>query len=36
LAYQILYGKGFRNMKVLYEEFPEWIQKGYPVEGKVV
>jgi 3-mercaptopyruvate sulfurtransferase SseA len=36
LAFQILYRKGYRNMKVLYEGFPEWLKKGYPVEGKVL
>ncbi|MFQ5850628.1 MAG: rhodanese-like domain-containing protein [Candidatus Binatia bacterium] len=36
LAYRTLYGKGFRNMKVLFEGFPGWIQKGYPVEGKLL
>jgi rhodanese-related sulfurtransferase len=33
LAYGILYQKGYRNMKVLDEGLPGWVQKGYPVEG---
>jgi len=36
LAYGILYQKGYRNMKVLYEGFPGWIDKGYPLEGTKV
>jgi len=33
LAYGILYQNGYRNMKVLDEGLPGWIEKGYPVEG---
>jgi rhodanese-related sulfurtransferase len=36
LAYGILYQKGYRNMKVLYEGFPGWIEKRYPIEGSLV
>jgi rhodanese-related sulfurtransferase len=36
LAYHFLHEEGYRNMKVLYEGLPGWIQKGYPVEGKVI
>jgi rhodanese-related sulfurtransferase len=32
LAYAILHQQGYRNMKVLHEGFPGWIEKGYPVE----
>jgi len=33
LAYGILYQKGYRNSKVLYEGFQGWIDKRYPIEG---
>ncbi|MFQ5683342.1 MAG: rhodanese-like domain-containing protein [Candidatus Binatia bacterium] len=32
-AYRVLYQKGYRNMKVLYEGFTDWIKRGYPIEG---
>jgi hypothetical protein len=36
LAYGILYEKGYRNIKVLYEGLPGWIERRYPVEGTKV
>jgi 3-mercaptopyruvate sulfurtransferase SseA len=33
LAYGKLYARGFRNLRVLDEGIPGWIQEGYPTEG---
>jgi 3-mercaptopyruvate sulfurtransferase SseA len=35
LAYQSLHAKGYRNLRVLDEGIPGWIQQGYPTEGTV-
>ena len=32
----MLYQKGYRNMKILYEGLPGWVEKGYPMEGSLV
>jgi len=32
----MLHQGGYRNMKVLYEGFPGWIEKRYPLEGTKV
>jgi 3-mercaptopyruvate sulfurtransferase SseA len=31
-AYKVLYLAGFRNMTILDEGLPGWVQKRYPVE----
>jgi rhodanese-related sulfurtransferase len=31
-AYQFLRDQGYRNVSVLEEGFPGWVQRGYPVE----
>jgi 3-mercaptopyruvate sulfurtransferase SseA len=33
LTYQLLYTHGYRNISVLHEGIPGWIQQGYPTEG---
>jgi 3-mercaptopyruvate sulfurtransferase SseA len=33
LAYKKLYAKGYRNLKVLDEGIPGWVEQGYPTEG---
>jgi 3-mercaptopyruvate sulfurtransferase SseA len=33
LAYKKLYAKGYRNLKVLDEGIPGWIEQGHPTEG---
>lgn len=35
LAYQQLYAKGYRNLGVLDEGIPGWIEQGLPTEGSV-
>jgi 3-mercaptopyruvate sulfurtransferase SseA len=35
LAYQALYAKGHRNLRVLDEGIPGWIEQGHPTEGAV-
>lgn len=35
LAYQILYSRGYRNMKVLDEGIPGWIEQGHATAGSV-
>jgi len=32
LAYGMLHENGYRNMKVLYEGLPGWIERRYPLE----
>jgi len=32
LAYEVLHQQGYRNMRVLFEGLPGWIDKGYPVD----
>jgi len=36
LAYGILHTKGYRDMKVLDEGLPGWVEKRYPLEGTKV
>ncbi|MFQ5521175.1 MAG: hypothetical protein ACE5FK_07240 [Candidatus Methylomirabilia bacterium] len=36
MAYEILYRRGYRNMKVLQEGIPGWYRLGYPVNGQRV
>ncbi len=31
----MLYAKGYRNMKILDEGIPGWIEQGHPTEGVV-
>jgi len=33
LAYKKLYAKGYRNLSVLDEGIPGWVEQGYPTEG---
>jgi 3-mercaptopyruvate sulfurtransferase SseA len=33
LAYEQLWGLGYRNLRVLDEGIPGWIERGYPTEG---
>jgi 3-mercaptopyruvate sulfurtransferase SseA len=33
LAYKKLYAKGYRNLRVLDEGIPGWVDQGYPTEG---
>jgi hypothetical protein len=33
LAYKKLYAQGYRNLKVLDEGIPGWVELGYPTEG---
>ena len=33
MAYQKLYAMGYRNLKVLDEGIPGWVEQGYPTEG---
>jgi rhodanese-related sulfurtransferase len=33
LAYKKLYAKGYRNLRVLDEGIPGWVEQGYPTEG---
>jgi 3-mercaptopyruvate sulfurtransferase SseA len=35
LAYERLWGLGYRNIRVLDEGIPGWIEKGFPTEGRV-
>jgi 3-mercaptopyruvate sulfurtransferase SseA len=35
LAYERLWALGYRNLRVLDEGIPGWIEKGYPTEGAV-
>jgi 3-mercaptopyruvate sulfurtransferase SseA len=35
LAYQALYAKGHRNLRILDEGIPGWIEQGHPTEGVV-
>jgi rhodanese-related sulfurtransferase len=34
-AYKVLYLAGYRNMMILDEGIPGWVQKHYPVEPAV-
>ena len=33
MAYKKLYAMGYRNLKVLDEGIPGWMEQGYPTEG---
>jgi 3-mercaptopyruvate sulfurtransferase SseA len=33
LAYKKLYALGYRNLRVLDEGIPGWVEQGYPTEG---
>jgi 3-mercaptopyruvate sulfurtransferase SseA len=33
MAYKKLYAMGYRNLKVLDEGIPGWVEQGYPTEG---
>jgi 3-mercaptopyruvate sulfurtransferase SseA len=33
LAYKKLYVLGYRNLRVLDEGIPGWVEQGYPTEG---
>ncbi len=35
LAYEALYAKGYRNLRILDEGIPGWIEQGHPTEGAV-
>jgi 3-mercaptopyruvate sulfurtransferase SseA len=35
LAYETLYARGFRNLRILDEGIPGWIEQGQPTEGAV-
>jgi 3-mercaptopyruvate sulfurtransferase SseA len=36
LAYEFLYRRGYRNLKILEGGIPDWYRKGYPVAGRRV
>jgi 3-mercaptopyruvate sulfurtransferase SseA len=33
LAYKKLFAKGYRNLRVLDEGIPGWVEQGYPTAG---
>jgi hypothetical protein len=33
VAYKKLYAMGYRNLKVLDEGIPGWVEQGHPTEG---
>jgi 3-mercaptopyruvate sulfurtransferase SseA len=33
LAYKKLFAAGYRNLRVLDEGIPGWVEQGYPTEG---